>query len=146
MPLTKLRYSLLVSLLVAASNGFAAQENVTEGALSLEGSNWQLVQVTVLGGFVFVPDDHSKYVLNFRSGNRLTGTSDCNRISGSWLVNGTELHFDPFATTRSLCVAGSLHNNLVLYLKDVNAYSMRDGHLILTTPTEGVEIEFESRG
>lgn len=144
MPLPKLSNALLLSVVVAAS-GLAAKEIVAEEALALEGTNWQLVQVTVLGGFVFSPEDHGKYVLNFRSGNRLTGTSDCNRLSGSWHQEGLALHFDPFATTTNLCVAGSLHNNLVLYLKDVDALSLRDGHLVMTTPTEGVEIEFESR-
>lgn len=121
------------------SNEVAAQLN------PIEGSNWQLVKLTVLGGYEFVPEDPSKYVLNFRSGNRLTGTSDCNSISGSWLQEDTALHFDPFAATTSLCPPGSLHNNLILYLKDVSSHSFRDGQLVLTTPTEGVEIEFESR-
>lgn len=49
--------------------------------IPLEGSNWQLVKLTVLGGFVFVPEDPSEYVLSFRSENRLTGTSDCNTIN-----------------------------------------------------------------
>jgi len=119
--------------------------DVVPEIISLDGSNWQLVQLTVLGGFVFVPTDPSKYVLNFRSENRLTGTSDCNSIDGSWLQENTELRFEPFAVTSSLCPPGSLHNNLVLYLRDTAAYSFRDGHLLMTTPTEGVEIEFESR-
>lgn len=147
MSFSKLRSIFLTGLLFAASTSLSAQEKVdaNAGTIALEGSNWQLVQLTVLGGFVFVPDDHSKYVLNFRSGNRLTGTSDCNSINGSWQLNNSELRFEPFATTRALCPPGSLHNNLVLYLKDVNALSMREGHLILTTPTQGVEIELESR-
>ena len=151
MRFTKLRNTLLTSLFVILAGCSAEQENATEttnateGGVSLEGTNWQLVQLTVLGGFVFEPDDHSKYVLNFRSGNRLTGTSDCNSLTGSWLQDGTALRFEPFATTRSLCLAGSLHNNLILYLKDVNALSLREGHLILTTLEDGIEIEFEPR-
>ncbi|MCB1649082.1 MAG: META domain-containing protein [Pseudomonadales bacterium] len=151
MRFTTLRHTFLTGLLLILIGCSAEQEsateagNATEEGVSLEGTNWQLAQLTVLGGFVFEPDDHSKYVLNFRSGNRLTGTSDCNSITGSWLQDGMALRFDPFATTRSLCLAGSLHNNLILYLKDVNALSLRDGHLILTTPEDGIEIEFESR-
>ena len=109
----------------------------------LEGSNWQLVQLTVMGGFEFTPDDPGKYVLNFRSENRLTGTSDCNRISGSWQQEETVLRFEPFNATRSLCVPGSLHSNLALNLSNVVGHEFRAGHMILTTTTEGVEIEFE---
>lgn len=112
---------------------------------SLEDSNWQLVQITVAGGFVFTPDDPGKYVLNFRSENRLTGTSDCNQLSGSWHQEETALHFEPFSPGRSLCPPGSLHNNLTLYLRDVLAHEYRAGHMILTTSTEGIELEFESR-
>lgn len=148
---SQLRNAFLSGLLVVlAACGRAEQDGdnsaVVADIASLEGSNWQLVQLTVLGGFVFAPDDHSKYVLNFRSENRLSGTSDCNSISGSWLQENTALRFEPFSAGRSLCPPGSLHSYLALYLKDVAAFSFRDGHLVLSTGTEGVEIEFEARG
>lgn len=146
----KVRSAFLSGLFVAMAACSPAQQggetNDTAAEIdSLEGSNWQLVELTVLGGFEFVPDDPDKYVLNFRTGDRLTGRSDCNSLTGSWLQGLTELSFSPFATTRGLCAPGSLHNNLVLYLKDVAAYSFQDSHLVLTTPTEGVKIVFESR-
>jgi heat shock protein HslJ len=146
----KLRSIFLSGLLVVIVACSPAEQNgesndVTEQAIPLEGSNWQLVQLTVLGGYVFVPEESSEYVLNFRSENRLSGISDCNTISGSWQQENNGLHFEPFSSSRSLCAPGSLHNNLVLYLKDVAAHSLRDGHLVLTTPTEGIEIEFASR-
>lgn len=136
-------FSALCVLMAACST--ARQVDESAQFIPLGGTNWELVQLTVLGGFVFVPDDPGKYVLRFRSENRLNATSDCNTISGAWQQGATELRFEPFSTTTSLCVAGSLHNNLVLYLKDVTAYRFRDGHLVLTTPTQGIEIEFSSR-
>lgn len=147
---SKLRNVLLLSLLVLMAACSPADQDgesndVVAQIIPLEGSNWQLVQLTVLGGFVFAPEDHSKYVLNFRSGNRLTGTSDCNSINGSWQQVDSALQFEPFSAGTSLCPPGSLHSYLTLYLKDVAAHSFRDGHLVLTTPTEGVEIEFEPR-
>jgi hypothetical protein len=42
-----------------------------------------------------------------------------------------------------LCEPGSLHNYLVLNLEAVVAHSFLDGRMIMTTTTEGVEIEFE---
>jgi len=112
---------------------------------TLEGSNWQLVKITVVGGFEFIPQDRGKYVLNFRSENRLTGTSDCNQITGTWHQEGDALRFEPFSTSRSLCEPGSLHNTLALNLRSVQAMTKREGNLILTTDTAGVELEFESR-
>lgn len=149
---TKLVRNLFItSLLIALVACSPAEQGVEEEAsapaeiVALEGSNWQLVQVTVLGGFVFTADEPDKYVLNFRSENRLTGTSDCNQISGSWFQEGGGFRFDPFITSRKLCAPGSLHNNLVLNLKDANAHEFRDGHMFLTTPTEGIVIEFKNR-
>ena len=136
---------LLVVMAACSPAGPEDESDMVAEVLPLEGTNWQLAELTVLGGFVFVPEDHSDYVLNFRSGNRLTGTSDCNSITGSWQQDDTALRFEPYSSTRSLCAPGSLHSYLDLYLKDVEALSFRDGLMVLTTPTEGVEIKFESR-
>jgi len=123
----------------------AAENSATADTFSLQGTNWQLIKLTVLGGYEFTPADPGDYVLNFRSENRLTGDSDCNSLSGTWLQDGTNFRFEPFVTTRRLCQPGSLHNNLVLYLKDVQTLQLRNDHLIMHTAVEGVEIEFESR-
>ena len=129
---------------------FAALSSLTclaqaQEVMPLEGTNWQLVNLTVLGGFNFTPDDPGKYVLNFRSESRLTGSSDCNSLNGSWHQEGSALHFEPFSSTRKLCPPGSLHNNLLLYLRDTNAVKISSGHMVLTTDTDGVEMEFEAR-
>ena len=136
-------FVLLVACSPAEQEGESAE--VVAQVIPLEGTNWQLVQLTVLGGFTFVPKEDTQYVLNFRSGNRLTGTLDCNSVNGTWQQEETALHFMPFSPGSGLCPPGSLHSYLALYLKDVDAYSLRDEHLVLTTPTEGVEIELESR-
>ncbi len=120
---------------------FAADE-----VIELEGTNWQLLNMKVLGGFLFTPADPSQYRLNFRSENRLTGTSDCNTITGSYFQEGVDFRFDPFVSTRKLCAPGSLHNNLVLILKDIKAIQFRDGKMYMTNGYEGVELEFEARG
>jgi len=151
MDTSKLRSLFLTSLLATfVSCGPTEQGGEKEAGNSvaefvpLEGTNWQLVQLEVAGGFVFTPEEPGKYVLNFRSENRLTGTSDCNRITGSWQQESATLRFEPFSATKSLCVPGSLHNYLALNLGAVVTHTFRDGHMIMTTTTEGVEIEFEA--
>lgn len=117
-----------------------------EEFIELENTNWQLLSMKVLGGFLFTPADPSQYRLNFRSENRLTGTSDCNTITGNYYQEPDDFRFDPFVSTRKLCSPGSLHNNLVLILKDVNEISFRDGKMYMTNGYDGVELEFEARG
>lgn len=123
----------------------AQQDAAAQMTASLEGTNWQLVEMTVLGGFVFTPEDPGQYVLNFRSENRLTGKSDCNQITGTWHQEATTLRFQPFSASRSLCSPGSLHNNFALYLRDVQTYELQAGKMLLRTNTEGVRLEFASR-
>lgn len=133
----------LLCLCIAVLSG-SIQINAQERA-SLENTNWQLVKMVVLGGFEFVPDDPAEYVINFRSDSRLTGTSDCNDFVGSWFQEGASLHFKPFAPSRKLCEPGSLHNNFTLLMRNVDASEMRGQHLVLTTTTDGLFLEFEAR-
>ena len=130
-------------MLVLSSNQFNL---ALEKDTNLEDTNWQLLNMKVLGGFLFTPRDPSQYRLNFRSENRLTGTSDCNTITGSYFQESSGFRFDPFVSTRKLCPPGSLHNNLVLILKDVNEIEFRDGKMFMTNGYDGVELEFEKRG
>lgn len=130
-------------MLVLSSNQFNL---ALEKDTNLEDTNWQLLNMRVLGGFLFTPRDPSQYRLNFRSENRLTGTSDCNTITGSYFQESSGFRFDPFVSTRKLCPPGSLHNNLVLILKDANEIEFRDGKMYMTNGYDGVELEFEKRG
>jgi len=139
----------LISIIVALIASCSAEQETEQAAEAeeffLEDSNWQLVRLQVLGGFEFVPDEPGKYVLNFRSENRLTGTSDCNSLSGSWFQEGSAMRFEPFNSSRKLCPPGSLHNNLVLYLRNATAFTINGENMLVSTATEGIEIEFEAR-
>ena len=140
--LRRLSLGTLLMLILSSAQLSLAQAEV----ITLEGTNWQLLNMKVLGGFLFTPDDPSLYRLNFRSENRLTGSSDCNTISGAYFQDSTDFRFDPFVSTRKLCSPGSLHNNLVLILRDVNAIEFRAGKMYMTNGYDGVELEFEERG
>jgi heat shock protein HslJ len=133
------KLALTVLLSAAVSISQAAEVPV------LENTNWQLVKMTVLGGYEFAPEDPGKYYINFRSDNRLTGTSDCNDIGGSWFQDGESLRFEPFAPSRRLCAPGSLHNHFALLMRDVKSLEIRGDYLLLKTSSEGLELEFEPR-
>ena len=149
---TKLLHKLsaisLIALLSACSPAEQAAEEsalATPESIPLEGTNWQLVKLTVLGGFEFVPEDPSIYSLNFRSENRLTGNSDCNSITGTWIQEDFSLRFEPLGTTRRLCPPGSLHNNWIINLPNTNAYSISGENIVLTTDVPDIKMEFEAR-
>lgn len=135
---------MLLSTLVSSASGAEGTE-APSIAMDLENTNWQLVHMTVLGGYEFIPEEPGKYVLNFRSDSRLTGSSDCNEIGGLWIQEDFSLSFKPFVSSRKLCAPGSLHNNFALYLRDTAAFALEDDNLVLTTSTEGIRLEFEPR-
>ncbi len=148
----KTRLLLLAGLLTLGAcdsggneSGASQPAAVEQTAVELEGTNWQLVNMIVQGGFTFTPDDPGEYRLNFRSENRLTGQSDCNNITGNWFHEDSSMTFEPLIITTYLCPPGSLHNYHALYLRDVLASDFRDGNLILTTSTDDVELGYELR-
>lgn len=121
----------------------AAEEAVpaTPDYSTLEGSTWELDELVALGGFVFEPDDSAKYTLNFRSDNRLTGKSDCNTYTANWNAEQGFAITD-FSSSRSLCIAGSLHNYYQLYMRDVTSLQQQNDALVLGTSTDEVRLSF----
>ncbi len=123
--------------------GASAENSPTPDPVVLEGTAWQLVEITVLGGYVFTPEDRSRYNLRFRSENRLVGSSDCNRIGATWQHDGSSLTLEQFATTNDMCPPGTLHNHFVSNLMNVNSMTKEGERLVFGTSMDGVQLLFE---
>lgn len=117
--------------------------NGVTAAAELEGTAWELAEMTVLGGYSFTPDQPDKYTVEFRTDNRLTGKSDCNTFTGHWSHEDT-FAISQFSASRSMCISGSLHNYYSLYLRDVNGYERAGNQLVLNTPIEEVRLVFSA--
>lgn len=142
--MTRIIPLLFIASLLTACGGEEGSAPVVDPSPQLsdiQGSSWQLQEITVLGGFTFTPEQSSDYTLHFESDNRLRGQSDCNTISGEWSV-AESLQVSNFSSTRSLCVPGSLHNYYTLYLRNVNNMEWQGESLVLRTPDEGVGLRF----
>lgn len=67
---------LSLSFLIAACDSGVGtgqvQEEVVDYTALLEDTSWELVDIVVLGGYVFEPEAPSDYTIRFRSENRLT--------------------------------------------------------------------------
>ena len=59
---------------------------------------WQGTQMS--NDVKVVPDVPERYTLEFQPGGRVNVRADCNRGSGSYLLNGSTLTFGPIALTR----------------------------------------------
>ena len=124
------------------------QQNIEEAApepIVLEGTFWQLHKITAIGGYEFVPEDGSDYVLRFRSESRLVVDSDCNTAGATWSQDGNSIILEQFVTTNGLCPPGTLHNHFVSNLRNIETFTQRGDNLVFATSIPGVTLEFAPR-
>jgi heat shock protein HslJ len=78
------------------------QEVHPNGAPKLEGTHWKLVE---LGGNIPAgkAGEGDAYVVLNSDGQKLSGSSGCNRLVGGYKLQQRRLHFTPIALTRMAC-------------------------------------------
>ena len=95
------RRSLVAAALVATASSCA---HMGEGSVaappvpSLSGATWRIYDMT--GGSVA---DAAKTELRIDPDGKVSGSTGCNRFTGSATIVGTSLAFAPLATTRMIC-------------------------------------------
>ncbi len=108
----------------------------------LAGTHWELVEIQSMDDTSHSPEDSSRYTLSFAANGSAIIQSDCNRATGTWTAQGSQLSFGPLAATLALCPPPSLDEVYRAQLEWVRSYTMRDGHLFLVTMADGSIIEF----
>ena len=132
-----MRMNAIRMMLALASIGIIAAAVTAGGQRSgsgnpLTGTSWQLVKFQG-SDETFVPDDKSKYTINFGSNGRVTARVDCNRASTTWRANTKgELQFGSWSRTSAKCGPGSLHDRIVNDGANVRNFAIKDGHLFLS--------------
>jgi heat shock protein HslJ len=135
-------------MLALASVGIMAASVTAGGQRSssgkpLSGTSWRLVKFQG-SDETFVPDDKSKYTINFGSNGRVTARVDFNRASTTWRANAKgELQFGSWSRTSARCGPGSLHDRIVNEGAAVRNFSIKDGHLFLSGMEGGGYYELE---
>ena len=110
----------------------------------LAGTSWKLVKLQTGDETALVPDDGSKYTINFGNNGRVTAQVDCNRGSSTWKSpRAGELQFGSWSRTSAKCSSGSLHDKIVTEGANVRSYSIKDGHLFLKGMDAGGFYELE---
>lgn len=121
------------------------QSVATSEPVVLEGSSWQLASITALGGYEFIPEDGSDYVIRFRAESRMVAQSDCNTAGATWTQNGNSLTLEQFVTTNNMCPPGTLHNHFVSNLRNVGDFTSAGDMLTFSTSIPGVSMTFVRR-
>lgn len=116
---------------------------MTTMAAELENTAWRLLNITSMNDSVDLPDDPNQYTLEFHTDGGATLRADCNRGTGTWEASGSRLEFGSTAATRERCPPGSLSEKYLAQFQWVRHFTMKDGHLFLSTMADGSIIEFE---
>lgn len=83
----------------------AAEGDTAEGdPASLRGGAWQAEDINRAGII-----DNTVLTLSFTESGRVTGSTGCNGLSGTYTATGTTVTFSPLAMTRRACVAPALN-------------------------------------
>ncbi len=101
------------NLVIKGENGISftarplpAEDEVVENdPASLGGGAWTVEDLN-RGGII----DNTVLTLNFTEDSRVTGSTGCNSLSGSYTATGTTITFSPLVTTRRACLAPALNN------------------------------------
>jgi heat shock protein HslJ len=101
------------------------------GEPSLLGTRWHLIEVVWTG----VRDDAElgQAELSFSADGRLSGSTGCNRLNGSYTLTDNKLAFGPMMTTRRACPSsqGQLEIAVEKALDKVNGFEISDSILHL---------------
>jgi heat shock protein HslJ len=127
----------LTILVVASCDTTGSGTNATPeptAAADLAGTSWTLVSV---GGTPIVVGSGAS--LTFDAGGNVSGSTGCNRVSGTYAVDGAALTFGPLATTRMACQEDLMTQEAAVLdaLAGVSGWEIDDeGRLHLTGGTE----------
>jgi heat shock protein HslJ len=126
--------ALSVASLGAASlgSGSAQAQNGPPGR-DLMGRQWRLSSMT--GGSTSM---RNRPTLSFNSPSNFSGTTGCNRISGTWSVAGGVLTLNRMGPARRGCASHALsiqESRYLAALQTADQYAVQQRALVLTTPS-----------
>ncbi|WP_157956869.1 META domain-containing protein [Salinicola aestuarinus] len=91
----------LLGLLTACAGQFGGTPETAQPAEALVGTYWKLM--TLDGERVTVAADQREAHMVLDAHGRVTGSTGCNRLVGSYTLEGQRLEFSQVATTRMAC-------------------------------------------
>ena len=92
-----------------------------------------------------VVGDPSKYSLEFLPDGTYQIQADCNRGSGEYIVDGSNLTIKPGPLTRAACGPDSLDTKFLAKLGDVVTYVLKDGMLYLNLKMDAGDMVFDTK-
>jgi len=115
---------------------------ITVASDVIVGPVWQWQRTTLGSAPAVVAAGPERYSLSFDGGGRVNVRADCNRGSGSYEVNGTQIKFGAIALTRMACPPASQDAEFLRSLVQATSYGLDRGELVLTL-SDGAAMRFK---
>ena len=109
----------------------AAQPVPSGSGQQLTGTVWKWTTTQMNDGSSKTPDDPNKYLIEFQADGHVAVQADCNRVAGTYTVTGNQLTITPGPSTLAACPPGSLGDEFVKQLSNINSYLFNGENLIL---------------
>jgi heat shock protein HslJ len=103
----------------------------SDSGLEIVGTVWRWTKFLEANDNEILVDDPENYTIEFMPDGAVQIKADCNSVGGSYAVNGSQLTIELGPTTLVACPPGSLENEYLALLSDVNSYIMEGENLVL---------------
>lgn len=114
-----------------------------EGHFLLPGTNWAWSYTMLPGDRKSFAPQGEKFILSFEK-EVVTSTTDCNSLTGKYIVNGEVLSFSPFSATKMFC-GGSLEGDYTRQLSLVSSFVVKGNELHLILIKDAGEMIFTAK-
>ena len=86
------------------------------------------------------------YTITFNDDDTLSIKADCNQVTGSYTLNGSDLTITLGASTLAFCGEASQDTIYLASLSRVSSYAIESGELQLSFPDDGGKMDFQNGG
>ena len=108
-----------------------ATTSATATPLTLTSKKWVWMSSLSQGKAVTLKKQDA-FSLTFATSGVVSGTTDCNRFSGSYKQSSTTVTFSPFASTKMFC-EGSEEGVFLKELQNIKKYTIEKNNLLILT-------------
>jgi heat shock protein HslJ len=133
-------FAVMALVLTACGGGSSSSSNLT-------GTVWQwtAMQETVPAGQSVVPDPEN-YTVTFKDDGNADIKADCNNVTATYKMDGSNLTITLGASTLMACGDDSADAIYLDSLSKVSSYAIENGQLQLKFPEDGGKMDFKNGG
>jgi len=131
---------IVIVFLLAACGGSGSSDKLLNTTWQ-----WASLKETEPASQSVVPNPEN-YAIVFKEDGSFDATVDCNKVSGSYKLDGNKLSIMPGPSTMAECGPESLSDLFMGYLVQVTAYEMDGDTLVLIVGDDAARISFNNGG